>query len=114
MFCKLEVEICAFSLCHGCKNSYSCYTNCHGVSIFCSSAKVYGPIPGPVELETTNTLHEDVYMFMLASRAQVVKYLLTTKNVSNRHCGAKQSVCLIHRYLLVVRLWELVIARLIQ
>jgi len=67
------------TICHDYKNSYSCYTNCHDGLIFCSSAKVYGPFPGSVELEITNTLLEDVYMFILASRAQVVKYLLATK-----------------------------------
>jgi hypothetical protein len=59
-----------------CKNSYTCYEICHDGLIFCSSVKVYRPIPGSIELETANILHEDVYMFMLASRAQVVKYLL--------------------------------------
>jgi hypothetical protein len=62
-----------------CKNSYTCYKICHDGLIFCNSAKVYRSIPGSVELETANNLHEDVYMFMLASGAQVVKYVLAPK-----------------------------------
>jgi hypothetical protein len=118
IFWKLEVEICVSSLCHGCKNSCSCYTTCHDGLIFCSSVKVCRPIPGSVELETTNTSHERcayvyVYVYARISNASS-EVLIGDKSVSNRHCGAKQNVCLIHPYLLVLRLWELITARLIQ
>jgi hypothetical protein len=81
--------------------------------MFYSSAKVYRPIPGSVELETRNTLPEDVYVYARISNASS-EMLIGDRSLSNRHCGAKQNMCLIHLYLSVLRLWELITARLIQ
>jgi len=89
-------------------------TNCHDGLIFlqfCESLSTHSRFGW-----TRNNEHftrRRVYVYARIS-SESSGILIGNKSVSNKHCGAKQNVCLIHLYLLVLRLWELIIANLIQ